>query len=86
MATTGKVRGLAGVVIDGGARDIDEIEAIGLPVFSRSVTPSTSVGRYVSVAKNVAVMCAGVMVRPGDWIVGDVTGVVVVPQEKRRTS
>ncbi len=82
MATTGKVRGLAGVVIDGGARDIDEIEAVGLPVFSRSVTPSTSVGRYVSVSKNVPVMCAGVMVRPGDWIMGDVTGVVVVPQEK----
>jgi 4-hydroxy-4-methyl-2-oxoglutarate aldolase len=82
MATTGKVRGLAGVVIDGGARDIDEIQEIGLPVFSRSVTPSTSVGRYVSVAKNVPVMCAGVTVKPGDWIMGDVTGVVAVPQEK----
>jgi regulator of RNase E activity RraA len=82
MATTGKIRGLAGVVIDGGARDVDEIQEIGLPVFSRSVTPSTSVGRYVSVSKNVPVMCAGVMVKPGDWIIGDVTGVVAVPQEK----
>ena len=81
MATTAKVRGLAGAVIDGGARDVDEIQEIGFPVFSRSITPSTSVGRYVSVAKNMPVMCAGVMVRPGDWIVGDVTGVVVVPQE-----
>ena len=81
MATTAKVRGLAGAVIDGGARDVDEIEQIGFPVFSRSITPSTSVGRYVSVAKNQPVMCAGVMVRPGDWIVGDVSGVVVVPQE-----
>ena len=82
MATTAKVRGLAGVVIDGGARDIDEIQEIGLPVFSRSVTPSTSVGRYISLDKNVPVLCAGVMVKPGDWIVGDVTGVVAVPQEK----
>ena len=82
MATTAKVRGLAGAVIDGGARDVDEIEALGFPVFSRSVTPSTSVGRYVSVSKNVPVMCAGVQVRPGDWIVGDRTGVVVVPVEK----
>ena len=81
MATTAKVRGLAGAVIDGGARDIDEIEQLGFPVFSRSVTPSTSVGRYVSVAKNQPVVCAGVMVKPGDWIVGDVTGVVVVPQD-----
>jgi regulator of RNase E activity RraA len=82
MATTGKVRGLAGAVIDGGARDVEELEEIGFPVFSRSITPSTSVGRYVSVSKNVPVTCAGVLVRPGDWIVGDRTGVVVVPVDK----
>lgn len=82
MATTAKVRGLAGAVIDGGARDAEELEQIGFPVFSRSLTPSTSVGRYVSVAKNVPVTCAGVLVRSGDWIVGDRTGVVVVAIEK----
>ena len=79
MATTAKVRGLAGMVIDGGARDVEEIEEIGFPVWSRSQTPATSVGRYVPVAKNVPVMCGGVAVRPGDWIVADKTGVVVVP-------
>jgi 4-hydroxy-4-methyl-2-oxoglutarate aldolase len=82
MSTTGKVRGLAGAVIDGGARDTEEIERIGFPVFSRSVTPATSVGRYVSVAKQVPVTCAGTMVRPGDYIVGDRDGVVVVPIER----
>lgn len=82
MATTAKVRNLAGAVIDGGARDVEELEEIGFPVFSRSITPSTSVGRYVSVSKNVPVTCAGVVVRPGDWIVGDRSGVVVVPIEK----
>ncbi|HEY2933337.1 MAG TPA: RraA family protein [Acidobacteriota bacterium] len=81
MSTTGKVRGLAGAVIDGGARDVDEIEQIGFPVFSRSITPATSVGRYVSVSKQVPVICAGIAVRPGDIVVGDVTGVVVVPRE-----
>jgi regulator of RNase E activity RraA len=81
MATTAKVRGLAGMVIDGGARDVEELEEIGFPVWSRSQTPATSVGRYVSVAKNVPVTCAGVLVRPGDWIVADRTGVVVVPVE-----
>jgi len=81
MATTAKVRGLAGMVIDGGARDIEELEEIGFPVWSRSQTPATSVGRYVPVAKNVPVMCGGVLVRPADWIVGDKTGVVVVPRE-----
>jgi 4-hydroxy-4-methyl-2-oxoglutarate aldolase len=81
MATTGKVRGLAGMVIDGGARDVEELEEIGFPVWSRSQTPATSVGRYVPVAKNVPVTCGGVLVRPGDWIVADKTGVVVVPLE-----
>jgi 4-hydroxy-4-methyl-2-oxoglutarate aldolase len=82
MSTTAKVRGLAGAVIDGGARDIEEIEQIGFPVWSRSVTPATSVGRYVSVAKQVPVTCAGVTVRPGDWVVGDRDGVVAVPVER----
>lgn len=81
MATTAKVRGLAGMIIDGGARDVEELEQIGFPVWSRSQTPATSVGRYVPVAKNVPVMCGGVQVRPGDWIVADKTGVVVVPRE-----
>ena len=81
MATTAKVRGLAGMVIDGGARDVEELEQIGFPVWSRSQTPATSVGRYVPVAKNVPVVCGGVLVRPGDWIVADRTGVVVVPKE-----
>ncbi len=81
MATTAKVRGLAGMVIDGGARDVEELEEIGFPVWSRSLTPATSVGRYVPVAKNVPVVCGGVTVRPGDWIVADRTGVVVVPRE-----
>jgi 4-hydroxy-4-methyl-2-oxoglutarate aldolase len=82
MATTAKVRGLAGAVIDGGARDVDEIEEIGLPVFCRSFTPATVVGRYVSAAMQIPVTCAGVLVRPGDYIVGDWTGVVVVPADK----
>jgi len=81
MATTAKVRGLAGMVIDGGARDVEELEEIGFPVWSRSLTPGTSVGRYVPVAKDVPVVCGGVLVRPGDWIVADRTGVVVVPKE-----
>jgi regulator of RNase E activity RraA len=81
MATTAKVRGLAGMVIDGGARDVEELEEIGFPVWSRSLTPATSVGRYVPVAKNVPVVCGGVTVRPGDWIVADRTGVVVVPSD-----
>jgi 4-hydroxy-4-methyl-2-oxoglutarate aldolase len=82
MATACKARELAGAVIDGAARDVDEIEQLGFPVFCRSITPATSVGRYVSVGKNMPVQCAGVTVRPGDIIVGGTDGVVVVPREK----
>jgi 4-hydroxy-4-methyl-2-oxoglutarate aldolase len=81
MATTAKVRGIEGVVIDGAVRDITEIRQIGLPVWSRRVSPATSVGRMVSVDKQIPVMCAGVMVHPGDYIVADADGAVVVPQQ-----
>ena len=81
MATTARVRGLEGAVIDGAARDVEEIMRIGFPIFSRAVSPATSVGRYVSVAKQIPVTCAGILVNPGDYIVGDSDGVVVVPQE-----
>lgn len=81
MATTAKVRGLEGAVIDGAVRDITEIRQIGFPVWSRRVSPATSVGRMVSVDKQVPVSCGGIPVRPGDYVVGDADGVVVVPQE-----
>ena len=80
MATTAKVRGLEGTVIDGAVRDVTELRAIGHQVFSRRVSPATSVGRMVSVSKQTPVRCADVMVTPGDYIVGYADGVVVVPQ------
>jgi regulator of RNase E activity RraA len=81
MGTTAKVRGLAGAVIDGAVRDITELRRLQFPVWSRRVSPATSVGRMVSVDKQVPVTCGGILVRPGDYIVGDPDGVVVVPQE-----
>lgn len=80
MATTARVRGLEGTVIDGSVRDVTEIRSIGHAVFARRISPATSVGRMVSVARQTPVMCAEVMVHPGDYIVGDADGVVVVPQ------
>lgn len=79
MGTTAKVRGLAGAVIDGAVRDTAELKRLEFPVWSRRVSPATSVGRMISVDKQIPVLCAGVMVRPGDYLVGDADGVVVVP-------
>src|SRR5512140_2781274 len=82
MATDGKTRGLEGAVIDGGARDVGEITSLKFPVFSRSVIPSSSVGRYTCVFKNEPVTCAKVQISPGDVIVGDRDGVVAVPRDQ----
>jgi regulator of RNase E activity RraA len=82
MGTGATVRGMAGMVLDGAIRDIWDIRRMGLTVYARSSTPRTAVGHYATVAKNVPVECAGVTVRPGDIIVADEDGVVVVPQER----
>jgi regulator of RNase E activity RraA len=82
MATAALERGMAGVVLDGAIRDVWDIRRMGLTVYARSKSPRTAVGHYATVAKNVPVECAGVTVRPGDIIVADEDGVVVVPQEQ----
>lgn len=74
-------RGLAGVVIDGAARDLDAILALGFPVFSRSVSPNAGEPKGHGEI-NVEVTVGGQRVRPGDWIVGDLSGLVVVPRER----
>lgn len=81
MATAAKSRGMAGMILDGGVRDVEEIRALGLTVFSASVTPATAVSRWASVANNIPVQCGGVTVNPGDIIVADTDGVVVVPRD-----
>ena len=82
MATTAKAREMAGMVLDGSVRDVAEVRALGLPVYARGVVPSSSVGRWASVARQIPVECAGVTVKPGDLIVAGEDGVVAVPQEK----
>jgi regulator of RNase E activity RraA len=82
MGTAAKSRGMAGMVLDGAVRDVREIRALGLPVYARSISPANAVGRYASVANNVAVECAGVTIAPGDIIVASEEGVVVVPADR----
>jgi regulator of RNase E activity RraA len=82
MGTAAKARGMAGMVLDGAVRDVAELRALGLPVFARSVSPATAVGRYASVSKQVPVECAGVTISPGDLVVAGEDGVVVVPKDR----
>lgn len=71
---------LSGVVMDGAFRDIDENEAIGFPIYARSVTCGSST-KNSNGEINVPISCGGVTVNPGDIIVGDRNGVAVVPPE-----
>lgn len=82
MATAAKSRGMAGMILDGGVRDVQEIRGLGLPVYAASVSPATAVGRYASVAANIAVQCGGVTIHPGDIIVANEDGIVAVPKDK----
>jgi RraA family protein len=73
--------GLAGIVVDGAVRDVDEIESVGLPVFARASTPA---GPYKNGPAEVGlpVACGGVVCSPGDIVCGDADGVAVVPQAR----
>jgi len=82
MATTMKVRGLAGAVVDASMRDTPQMRRIQFPVFARGIIPSTTVGHWRFVGNNIPVTCAGVKVNPGDIIVADEDGVVSVPKDK----
>ncbi len=81
MATTCVVRELGGAVIDGGMRDVQEMQALGFQCYGRGITPASSIGRYTSVSMNAPIRCGGVDVRKGDIIVGDFDGICVVPAE-----
>ncbi len=72
--------GCVGLVVDGAVRDVDGLDATGLPTFARNAHPATGSNQGPG-AVNVTVQCGGVTVRPGDVVRGDASGVVVVPRE-----
>lgn len=83
MTAGAYANGHAGAILDGGVRDIPEIRRdYDFPVFARSVSPGTTLGRYKTVASQVPVDIGGVIVHPGDLIVADIDGVCVVPKDK----
>jgi regulator of RNase E activity RraA len=83
MTTGAVVNGLEGALLDGGVRDVEEIESdYSFPIFARSIHPAASVGRFKTVSSNEPVEIDGVMIHPGDVIIGDRDGVVVIPADK----
>jgi 4-hydroxy-4-methyl-2-oxoglutarate aldolase len=82
LSTAAKAKQLAGVIVEGPARDVDESHAIGFPVFARSTTARTARGRICEVAFNEPITVGDVVVHPGDFVIADGSGVAFIAQSR----
>jgi len=82
LSTAARARQAAGCLTDGLVRDVTRIRTMGFPVFHGGIGPLDTKNRAEMVAMDAPVTIAGVAVSPGDWILGDVDGVVVVPADR----
>jgi 3-hexulose-6-phosphate synthase/6-phospho-3-hexuloisomerase len=74
-------KGISGVVIDGAVRDVDDIRTMKFPLFAKAVVPNAGEPKGFGEI-NAEIQCGAQYVRPGDWIIGDESGVVVIPAER----
>ena len=83
MGGLAKNRGIRAMIVDGAGRDVDELEDIGWPIWTRAVTPRGThtmfSGRKEELSINVPITCGGVLVNPGDFVIADTIGIAVVP-------
>jgi 4-hydroxy-4-methyl-2-oxoglutarate aldolase len=82
LALAAKTKGISGVVIDGACRDIDESRDVGFPVYARGAVPMTARGRVMQESYNQEIQFAGVQVHPGDLVIADGSGVVIIPRSR----
>lgn len=82
LSTAARYRGARGTIVDGVARDINLIREINYPVFAKGINPISSKGRLIAIDYGCPIKMGGVLVNPGDLVVADIDGIVVVPGEK----
>lgn len=82
LAIAASEKGISGVIVDGAARDIDEMRSIDFPIYARAAVPLTARGRIVEESFNEKIVVAGIEVNPGDYVIADGSGIAFIPNEQ----